>query len=132
MKKVLLVALLAIGVSAASYAQGGPGGGGFGRTPAEQAEALKTSLSLTADQVTKVTAVYTAQTKKRDSLFQAGGGPGAGGDFQAMMATMTKMNDETNAKIKAILTPQQLPAFQKEIDAQAERRKQMMQNMPQN
>ncbi|RZA00814.1 MAG: hypothetical protein EOP47_12830 [Sphingobacteriaceae bacterium] len=130
MKKVLLVALLAIGVSAASYAQGGPGG--FGRTPAEQAEALKTSLSLTADQVTKVTAVYTAQGKKRDSLFQAGGGPGGGGDMQAMMATFTKMTDETNAKIKAILTPQQQPIFQKQVDEMAERRKQMMQNMPQN
>ena len=121
MKKVLLVALLAIGVSTVSLAQGG-----FNRTPAEQAEALKTSLSLTADQVAKVTAVYTAQNKKRDSLFQGGGMQG-GGDPSAMMATFTKMNDETNAKIKAVLTPQQLPIFQKEVDARAEAMKKRMQ-----
>jgi Spy/CpxP family protein refolding chaperone len=121
MKKVLLVALLALGVSTVSLAQGG-----FGRTPAEQAEALKTSLSLTADQTAKATAIYTAQTKKRDSLF-AGGAPGGGGDPAAMMATFTKMTDETNAKIKAILTPQQLPIFQKQVDERAEAMKKRMQ-----
>jgi Spy/CpxP family protein refolding chaperone len=130
MKKALLVALLALGVSTASLAQGGPGG--FGRTPAEQAEALKTSLSLTADQVTKVTAIFAAQAKTRDSLMAAGGGPGAGGDMAAMMASFTKMQNDQTAKIKAILTAQQLPIYQKQVDEMAERRKQMMQNMPQN
>lgn len=119
MKKVLLVALLAIGVSTVSLAQGG-----FGRTPAEQAEALKTSLSLTADQTAKVTAIYVAQTKTRDSLF-SGGAPS--GDPSTMMATFTKMTDATNAKIKAILTPQQLPVFQKQVDERAEAMKKRMQ-----
>lgn len=119
MKKVLLVALLAIGVSAASYAQG------FRQTPAEQTEALKTSLSLTADQVTKVTAILTASAKTRDSTMQAM--QGGGGDPSTFMTTFTKMNDAQAAKIKAVLTPQQLPIYQKQVDAQAERMKQRMQ-----
>lgn len=119
MKKVLLVALLAIGVSAASYAQGG-----FNRTPAEQAEALKTSLSLSADQTTKVTAIFAAGTKTRDSLMAAAQG---GGDRASMMASFTKMNDAQAAKIKAILTADQIKIYQKQLDERAERMKQMQQ-----
>lgn len=122
MKKVLLVALLAIGVSAASYAQGGPGG--FGRTPAEQTEALKTSLSLTADQVTKVTAIMTAQTKSMDSLRTA-----IGDDFQSMFSKMTPIQAKYNAQIKALLTADQAKIYQKQLDERAERMKQFM---PQN
>ncbi|GAB2980305.1 hypothetical protein GCM10027049_14660 [Mucilaginibacter puniceus] len=125
MKKVLLVALLAIGVSAASYAQGGPGG--FGRTPAEQAEALKTSLSLSADQVTKVTAIFAAQAKTRDSLMAAGGGMQGGGDMSAMMASFTKMQNDQATKIKAILTADQAKIYQKQLDERAERMKQFQQ-----
>lgn len=121
MKKVLLVALLAIGVSAASYAQGG---GGFNRTPAEQAEALKTSLSLTGDQVTKVTAIFAAQTKTRDSLMSA---MQNGGDRATMMTAFTKMQNDQAAKIKAILTADQAKIYQKQLDERAERMKQFQQ-----
>jgi len=44
-----------------------------------------------------------------------------------MMAAFTKMTDTQNAKIKAVLTADQQAAYQKVMDAQAERRKQMMQ-----
>ncbi len=119
MKKVLLVALLAIGVSAASYAQGG-----FNRTPAEQAEALKTSLSLTADQTAKVTAIFAGQTKTRDSLMSAMQG---GGDRAVMMTAFTKMQNDASAKIKAILTADQAKTYQKQLDERAERMKQFQQ-----
>ena len=120
MKKVLLVALLAIGVSTASRAQGFQQ-----RTPAEQAEQLKTQLSLTADQTAKVTAIFTAAGKTRDSLMAAG--QNGGGDMQAMMATFTKMREDQAAKIKKVLTAEQLPVYQKQLDAQAERMKQFQQ-----
>ena len=120
MKKVLLVALLAIGVSAAGRAQGFQQ-----RTPAEQAEQLKTQLSLTADQTAKVTAIFTAATKTRDSLMAAG--QNGGGDMSAMMATFTKMRNDQAAKIKKVLTAEQLPVYQKQLDAQAERMKQFQQ-----
>ena len=119
MKKVLLVALLAIGVSTVSLAQGG-----FNRTPAEQAEALKTSLSLTADQTTKVTAVFAGQTKTRDSLMSAMQG---GGDRATMMTSFTKLQNDASTKIKAILTADQTKIYQKQLDERVERMKQMQQ-----
>ena len=115
MKKVLLVALLAIGVSTVSLAQGR-------MSPEEQVAALKTSLSLTDAQVAKVTALYQARAKSIDSLRTA-----SGDDFQGMFAKMTPITAATNAKVKALLTPEQAPIFQKQVDEQAERMKQRMQ-----
>ena len=128
MKKLLLVALLAIGVSAVSFAQG------FQRqTPEEQVAAQKTALKLTDAQGAKLLPILAAQAKSTDSLFQSGGGMGGGGDFQAMFKKMDAINDGYNAKIKAILTtPEQADLFKKQLEARAEQRKQMMQNMPQN
>jgi hypothetical protein len=122
MKKVLLVALLAIGVSAASYAQGGPGG----RTPEAQLEQLKTQVTgITDAQSAKLKVIFEAAGKTRDSLMAAG--QNGGGDMSTMMATFTKMNDAQAAKVKAVLTAEQLPAYQKVLDARAEMMKQRMQ-----
>lgn len=100
MKKLLLLCCAVIGISAASRAQGGP------PAPADQAAALKTSLSLNDAQTAKITAIYTTQRKSIDSLMNAGG------DFSAFRPMMTA----TNAKIKAVLTPEQAAAFQKQQD----------------
>src|SRR5476651_853518 len=99
MKKLLLACLFVAGVSTLSYAQGG---GGMGRTPEAQTAALKTSLSLTAEQEKKVMTIYTAQSKTMDSARTAMQG---GGDMQSMMTKMQAMTSATNGKIKAILTP---------------------------
>lgn len=118
MKKLLLVSAFVLGVSAVSFAQG-PGR----RSPEEMTAALKTSLTLTDAQAAKVKVIYEAQGKSRDSLMTA-----TNGDFQSMMPTMQKMTETTNAKIKAVLTPEQVTAFQKQVDEQAARRRQMMGN----
>lgn len=118
MKKLLFAALLTIGVSAAGFAQGPP-------SPEEQIAQLKTSLSLTDDQVAKVKPIFAASAKTMDSLMSAG--QGGGGDMGAMMAKFTKMNDVQAAKVKAILTPQQLPIYQKQLDARAEMMKRFQQ-----
>ena len=115
MKKLILAALLAIGVSAASFAQGPP-------SPEQQIAQLKTSLTLTDAQVAKITPIYVTQAKSRDSLFQA-----ANGDFQSAIPKMMTMNAAANAKVKALLTPEQAAIFQKQIDAQAERMKRFQQ-----
>ncbi|MEO8886026.1 MAG: hypothetical protein ABI367_08185 [Mucilaginibacter sp.] len=97
--------LFVIGASAASFAQGG----GQGRTPAAQLERLKGAVTgITADQETKITAIYTAQTKTMDSLRTA-----ANGDMSSMREKMQPMRAATNAKIKAVLTADQ----QKQFDA---------------
>jgi protein CpxP len=101
MKKLLLVALLAIGVSAVSKAQG------FQRkSPAEQAADLKTSLSLNDDQVGKITAIYTASAKTSDSIRTA-----AGDDRQSAFPKMQAVRTAAQTKIKALLTADQAKAF---------------------
>ena len=109
MKKLLLVALLAIGTSAVSFAQGGGGqGGGMrGWTPEQQLERLKAGVAgITADQETKITAIYTAQTKSTDSLRAA-----ANGDMQSIFPKFQALRTASNAKIKALLTADQAKAW---------------------
>jgi GTPase involved in cell partitioning and DNA repair len=109
MKKLLLVCLLALGTSAMSFAQGGPGGGRGGRTPEAQLEALKAAVTgITADQATKIMAIYTASTKKSDSIRTA-----AGDDMQSAFPKMTEVRTAAREKVKALLTADQ----QKQFDA---------------
>ncbi len=106
MKKVLLVALLAIGVSATSFAQGG------GRpqvSPAERVTRLKAAVTgITADQETKLTAIYTAAAASQDSLMKA-----LNGDYSSAREKMAPLRAAQTAKIKAVLTADQ----QKQFDA---------------
>lgn len=117
MKKLLLICCFLIGISAASFAQGGGR-----RSPQEMTDALKTQLSLNDDQAAKVKAIYEVRAKSMDSLRSASGDDRAG-----MMQKMAPITTATNAKIKAVLTADQATAFQKIVDAQAERMKQFMQ-----
>ena len=115
MKKLLLVALLAIGVSAAGFAQGPP-------SPEEELASLKTSLTLTDAQVAKVKPIIDAQAKSRDSVFQA-----ANGDIQSAFPKFIAVTNAASARIKTILTADQAVIYQKQIDARAERMKQFQQ-----
>lgn len=109
-----------LGVSAVSFAQGGQR-----RTPAEQVDRLKTQLTgITDDQSKKLLVIYEAQAKSMDSLRTA---VGQGGDRAAMMQKRAPITAAYNAKIKAVLTPEQATAFQKTVDEQAERMKQFQQ-----
>ena len=109
MKKLLLVCLLAIGASAMSFAQGGPGGGGQrgGGTPEQQLERLKTQITgITDAQSTKLLAIYTASAKSTDSLRTATGVDRA--EYREKSAPITAAR---TAKIKAVLTADQQKAF---------------------
>lgn len=122
MKKVLLVALLAIGVSAASYAQGGPGGR-MGGTPEQQLERFKTQITgITADQEAKLKVIYAAQAKSMDSLRTA-----VGDDMQSMFPKMQPIQNKYSALIKAVLNAEQAKVYQKQLDERAERMKQFQQ-----
>lgn len=116
MKKVLLVGAFVLGISAVSFAQGGPGGQGGrrGGTPEQQLERLKTSITgITDAQSAKLLVVYQAAGKSRDSLTTA-----LNGDFSAMREKMAPITAATTAKLKTILTPEQFTAYEKQ---QAER-----------
>jgi Spy/CpxP family protein refolding chaperone len=116
MKKLLMVCCFVVSIVSLSKAQGG-GGGRQQRSPADQAKQLQTQLSLTDDQTAKVTAIYTAQAAKRDSLMKA-----ANGDMQAMRGQMRPMMAATTEKIKAVLTADQKTAYDKILADQAARR----------
>ena len=104
MKKLFFACLFIVGASAMSFAQGGPGGA---RTPESRLERLKGAVTgITADQSTKLMAIYTAQGKSQDSLRTA-----LGDDFGAMREKMAPITATYNAKIKAVLTADQQKAF---------------------
>jgi protein CpxP len=100
MKKMMMICLFLVGITAVSYAQGRR------MSTEDRVKQLKTDLKLTDDQTAKITAVYDAQTKSIDSLRNAGGDRSA---FRPIMQATTD-------KVKAILTPEQAAAFQKTMD----------------
>lgn len=112
MKKIFLMCCLVVGFAAASHAQGGR----MRMSPDEQAKALQTQLKLTDDQTSKVTAIYTAQATKMDSVRTA-----ANGDRSAMMQGMRPLMQASQAKVMALLTPEQAAAYKKILDERAAR-----------
>ena len=106
MKKLMLACCFVIGAASMSFAQGGQGGGGglMMMDPAQRTARLKDQLKLTDDQVTKITAIYTAEGAKIDSIRKAGG------DLRTAFMPIMQADQ---AKIKAVLTPEQADAFAK-------------------
>lgn len=117
MKKLFFACLFVVGASAMSFAQGGPGGMRGGGTPEQQVERLKTQITgITDAQVTKLKAIFEANTKSMDSLRTA-----LGDDRGAMREKMAPLRAAQTAKIKAVLTPEQATAYQKQLDEQQAR-----------
>lgn len=112
MKKIFLMCCLVVGFAAASHAQGGR----MRMSPEEQAKNLQTQLKLTDDQTSKVTAIYTAQATKMDSLRTA-----ANGDRQTMMQGMRPLMQASQDKVIALLTPEQAAAYKKILEERAAR-----------
>ncbi len=117
MKTLILVALLAIGVSTASFAQGPI------KTPEEQVAALKTQLTLNDDQAAKVTVIYQDRAKTIDSIRMNA----KSNDVQALVKKIVPIYTIANDKIKKVLTPEQAAIFQKDVDAQNETFKKIQQ-----
>lgn len=119
-RKVAMLSLMLFVVSVLSvYAQGQPGGQRL--TPEErmaaQIKTLTEKLTLTADQVTKLKALYTKNNEETAKLREEGGG-----DREAMMAAMQKSRTELNKKIEALLDTKQKEAFAKYNKEQDEAR----------
>jgi len=133
MKKLLLVCAFVMGISAASFAQGG-GMVKAPQTPDQRLDRLKLAVTgITDDQATKLKAVYATQNKSMDSLMTASGiTPGVSVDRDVIMAyakKSTPIGAAANAKVNAILTPEQAAALKKYNEAQMEAMKQRMQQM---
>jgi protein CpxP len=117
MKKLVLVFALVLGVSVASMAQNG-GSNGSGRggrmNPERQVNRLKEQLTLTDDQVAKVTTILTAQAKVQDSLRTA-----ANGDREVLRPKQAALRKATSEKIKTVLTAEQAATYKKQLEEQA-------------
>jgi hypothetical protein len=92
--------------------QGGNPPGGFGRTGGlPSTDDLKTQLSLTDDQVTKINSIRDASRQDLRNLFrnrQRGTNP---------TDQLQKIRDETNQKIREVLTDEQKPKFDELVKA---------------
>lgn len=104
MKKLLLMLCFIAGITSLSKAQGG----GQRRSPEEQAKQLQTQLKLSDDQTTKITSIMQMQSTKLDSIRTA-----ANGDRDAMRSGMMSVRQAMAPKIKAVLTPEQVTAYDK-------------------
>lgn len=122
MKKLMvlaLVAILAIGTCVAQQ-----------RDPAarlqREIEGLTTALSLSKEDVVKITPIVTESQKKQSEAF-AKMRENGDMDRDKMREAMTKQRTETDKQLKAVLTPEQgvkLDAYRKQ---QAEERAKRMQ-----
>lgn len=120
MKKVFIILFLLTGVVSFSNAQQGPGG--QRRSPEEfakmQLERLPQTLNLTADQKAKVTAIYLAQAKSRDSIFTS---IGQGGDREVMRTKMMEMMTSTDKKVLVLLNEEQQKVYNEYTKERASR-----------
>jgi periplasmic protein CpxP/Spy len=84
-------------------AQGGGGGGRGMMTPEARVAAIDKAVTLTDDQKTKITAIYTADQKKMQDMMAA--------QDPDMRTKMMAMRTDENTQIKALLTDDQKPKF---------------------
>jgi Spy/CpxP family protein refolding chaperone len=100
-------------------AQGGGGGGRGGMmrmTSDQRVDALDKAVTLTADQKTKIKAIYDADMKKMMDLRNSGGDP------QDMRPKMMAIRTDENNQIKALLTDEQKPKFDAFVASQMQGR----------
>jgi Spy/CpxP family protein refolding chaperone len=76
-------------------------------SPEQRTQSLKDSLALTDSQAVQLLAIFRENEVKRSELFDANSG-----DREAMRESMRILARETDAKIEAILTPEQHEKYQ--------------------
>jgi protein CpxP len=112
MKKLGILFFMLV-MAATSMAQGF--GGGQQMTPEERAKQqtaqIKEAVGLNADQEKKVLDLNVEQGKKQSKMFEEM--QGGGGDMEGMREKMTAMREETNKKMKEILTAEQWTKYEK-------------------
>ena len=115
MKKLGILFIMMFAVATLSMAQGFGGGGGMQMDPEERAKQqtaqIKEAVGLNADQEKKVLDLNVEQGKKQSKMFEEM--QGGGGDMEGMREKMTAMREETNKKMKEILTAEQWTKYEK-------------------
>lgn len=119
----ILVVAASLAVAAPLYAQGGGGGGGGGMqmTPEQRMAAQKTrmfeGITLSATQSAKIDTIMMATSKKQAEA------RAAGTDMRSPegQAKMKEIRDGQTADIKKVLTADQIPTFDKNMEGMAGR-----------
>ncbi|HYD53244.1 MAG TPA: hypothetical protein VEA99_11475 [Gemmatimonadaceae bacterium] len=131
MKGIRTIALglaLLAGTAAAAQAQDAQPQGGQRRMGVA---ALLDGLTLSAEQQTKVDSIQkTFAPKLQTAREEMRATMQAGGDRAEAMKKLQAVNGELYAAVKTVLTAEQQAAFDKNVQAMEERRRQMMQNRP--
>ena len=127
MKKVLMSVLIAILAVGSCYAQ--PGGYDPAARLQKEIDGLTTALSLTKDQVEKVTPIVAAGQKKQSEYYAKMREGGGDVDRDKMREEMTKLQAETDKELKTVLTAEQGPKLDAYRKQQAEERAKRMQQM---
>ena len=109
MKKIIIIFALLLSAVSLTKAQGG-------KSPAIRAQAtvekLPATLNLSADQKTKLVAIFTAQGTSQDSLKTAmDAAKASGSDMAPFMARRKALSATTNAKVLALLSDEQKTAY---------------------
>lgn len=117
MKAIKIIAASIMLLCGALFANAQPGGargqrgGGQQFNPEQMVQMrvdyMKESLKLTADQVTKLTAVFKKQNEEMGKLMQGGGQP----DMEAFQ----KLREAENAELKKILTAEQFKTYEESM-----------------
>jgi Spy/CpxP family protein refolding chaperone len=113
LRLALASAVLAVLVASPAIAQGPPGGGmgGMGqRGPGRRMQMLFNGITLTTQQQAKVDSIEAAYQPRMRQLFQSGGMQDS--TTRAQMATL---REQENRDLRAVLTPQQQPIFDKNV-----------------
>ena len=121
--KISFLAVMALWVGTAlaqapDAPSGGPspsgdrGPGGHHESAAEHMDHLATLLDLSADQKTQVQAVLEEEHAKMKAAHEQAESSGTKPTFEQMKATHEQMQQDTLAKLKPILTADQLKKFQ--------------------
>lgn len=113
MKKLLLVLTMAVCFAGAAMAQPG----GRGQNPEAMVQALKDSLQLSDKQVDSVKAIIQEFMPKQREIFM-----NQDLDREGKMAALKQINDQRNARFKAVLTEEQYKKYQ---DMEERRRQRM-------
>jgi hypothetical protein len=135
MKTTLMIIALAFGMvsfaSAQQRAGNRQGGGRMQANSEERVKQLDDKLKLSEEQKVKAQIVYTEaielQKKMREEMMAGGG------DRQAMMEKMQKMNADVDSKINVFLTDEQKKAYKAWQDqVKADRQKMMSERLNRN
>ena len=130
MKKFFVFIVMIILGMGAAMAQ--PGGGGQRMSPEERlkrdVDQLKEALSLSADQVAKITPVLKEANEKQSEAFRKMRESGGQPDFAKMQEQRAKMQAETDTKINALITKEQQAKLKAYREQQKKEREERMRN----